>query len=249
MKKTTIAFIAAVLTVMACGSRKENSMEKTVGTSTSIKGDSTLYGLACDGCTDSALVFLPGKGGDPVTYNIIEAKRKGRVAGKLNVGDWVCLTLDGSDKKKAHTVINLDRLKGSWVQLVMPTRKNRPGRKSDMDEEARLVEDSLAKAMMIPREIGFALKRHYTAAPIGMQRAANLVEDENMLVYPSPKFYTEWHIFNGKLILTEGAFNIPGQKVKAKKKYSNDTVDVVMLTKDSLRLKFSNGKTEGYYRK
>ena len=52
--------------IMARGEKPDGN----VGTSTKIEGDSTRYGLACEGCTDSVLVFLPGTGGDPVTYNI-----------------------------------------------------------------------------------------------------------------------------------------------------------------------------------
>lgn len=114
MRNNTILIIAAILALVSgCGSKEEQKPEKNVGLSTSIKGDSTLYGLACDGCTDSVLVFLSGKGGDPVTYDIIEARKRQRIIGHPSVGDWVCLIVNGKDKKKADLVIDLDQLKGN----------------------------------------------------------------------------------------------------------------------------------------
>ena len=64
------------LMAAACGGEKKSegtalpdsdaiSMEQKVA------GDSTLYGLACDGCTDSIVVILPNQGGDPDTFDII----------------------------------------------------------------------------------------------------------------------------------------------------------------------------------
>lgn len=102
----------------ACSSPPKQSDDTNIGTSTKIEGDSTLYGLACEGCTDSVLVFLPGSGGDPVTYDIIDATLQGRVIGKPKTGDWVAVVLDSSNPKKGDMVINLDELKGQWVELV-----------------------------------------------------------------------------------------------------------------------------------
>ena len=114
-----IIFAVGILVSTSCSNKTEEP-KKTVGTSTKIKGDSTLYGLACDGCTDSVLVFLSGQGGDPVNYNIIDASKNRKVIGRPQVGDWVCLIVNGTDKKKADLVINLDRLKGTWVNLEKP---------------------------------------------------------------------------------------------------------------------------------
>ena len=67
MRNNILLLIAAILVLFSgCGTKEEQKPEKTIGLSTNIEGDSTLYGLACDGCTDSVLVFLSGKGGDPV---------------------------------------------------------------------------------------------------------------------------------------------------------------------------------------
>ena len=124
MRNNILLLIAAVLVLFSgCGTKEEQKPEKTIGLSTNIEGDSTLYGLACDGCTDSVLVFLSGKGGDPVTYDIIDARKRQHIIGHPNVGDWVCLIVNGKDKKKADLVIDLDQLKGEWVNLENPVRR------------------------------------------------------------------------------------------------------------------------------
>lgn len=243
-----IIFAVAILVGTSCSNKTEEP-KKTVGTSTKIKGDSTLYGLACDGCTDSVLVFLSGQGGDPVNYNIIDASKNRKVIGRPQVGDWVCLIVNGTDKKKADLVINLDRLKGTWVNLEKPWLRKRLDAPSlgNMDAETKHRIDSMIKVQLKPVEIGFALRRHYEARPVGMEYSRNKNQD-NPVVYPTPKFYTEWHIFNGKLVLTEGALRMGSQR-KVKTKYNSDTVDIVMMLRDSLRIRYKDGKEKGFYRK
>ncbi len=243
-----IIFAVAILVGTSCSNKTEEP-KKTVGTSTKIKGDSTLYGLACDGCTDSVLVFLSGQGGDPVNYNIIDASKNRKVIGRPQVGDWVCLIVNGTDKKKADLVINLDRLKGTWVNLEKPWLRKRLDAPSlgNMDAETKHRIDSMIKIQLKPVEIGFALRRHYEARPVGLEYSRNKNQD-NPVVYPTPKFYTEWHIFNGKLVLTEGALRMGNQR-KVKTKYKSDTVEIVMMLRDSLRIRYKDGKEKGFYRK
>ena len=64
-----ITFMAALS--VSCGN-SSNELEKAEAIDKSVKekGDKMIYGLTCDGCTDSTIVFLPNEGGDPVTYNI-----------------------------------------------------------------------------------------------------------------------------------------------------------------------------------
>lgn len=243
-----IIIVAGLLVGTSCSNKTEEP-KKTVGTSTKIEGDSTLYGLACDGCTDSVLVFLSGQGGNPVNYDIIEASKKRKVIGRPKVGDWVCLIVNGSDKKKADLVIDLDLLKGSWVSLEKPWLRKRLDAPvlGNMDEETRHRVDSMLKIQLKPVEMGFALRRHYAARPIGMEYSRNK-NQESPVVYPTPKFYTEWHIFNGQLVLTEGALRMGNQR-KVKTSYKNDTVDLVLLMRDSLRIRYKDGKEKGFYRK
>lgn len=250
MRNNTILIIAAILALVSgCGSKEEQKPEKNVGLSTSIKGDSTLYGLACDGCTDSVLVFLSGKGGDPVTYDIIEARKRQRIIGHPSVGDWVCLIVNGKDKKKADLVIDLDQLKGEWVNLEKPIKRESAamGSMPVIDKEAMAEIDSMLEEQMKPVEIGFALKRSYTAQPIGNQYSRNQSKD-SPVIYPTPKRYSEWHIYNGKLVLTERSRSLDSLQA-AKEKPNSDTVDILFMVKDTLRIRYKDGTEKGYYRK
>ena len=86
------------------------------------KGDRAIYGLACLGCSDTALVLLPNGGGDPVRYNILDATRNHQVFGDIEVGDWVCVMPceEKDEKNRADMVIDLDQLKATWTYPVMP---------------------------------------------------------------------------------------------------------------------------------
>ena len=251
MRNSTLLLLAALLVLLnACGNKEVKKPEKTIGLNTSIEGDSTLYGLACDGCTDSFLVFLSGKGGDPVTYDIIEARKRQRIIGHPKVGDWVCLIVNGTNKNKADLVIDLDELKGEWVYLEKPEKRQmiNGGTAIKMDKEAKAEMDSLIEKLMKPVEIGFALKRSYTAQPIGGQYSRNQNED-SPVIFPVPKRYTEWHIFNGQLVLTERRRNYNDKEASSEEKAKSDTVDILMMIKDSLRIRYKDGTIKGYHRK
>ena len=244
----TPILIVALLVMSFISCKNDNQAfptdQKTIGTSTRIEGDSTLYGLACDGCTDTVMVFLPGKGGDPVVYDILDATKEGRIIGRPQVGDWVAIIVNGEDTTKADMVIDLDQLKGTWVTKVMPTVRERIDIVTDVpDLQAEF--DSLVAEQMKPIEMGFSLKRHYTAQAVGRRRA---IAEDSPVVYPSIRNYTEWHVINGQLILTAdttaGAREATGNKAKLE----NDTADFIFMTRDSLRLRFRDGE-RGYYRK
>ena len=116
-------------------------------------------------------------GGDPVTYNIVEAFMHRRVIGRPKTGDWVAVVLNGEDSLKADMVINLDELKGQWVQWVAPTLRKNP--MTEVLEEAVQEEmDSLLRERLKPVEMGFALKRHYEAQPIGLRHALSARDDD-----------------------------------------------------------------------
>lgn len=91
---------------------------------TTMKGDKTVYGLACEGCNDTVIVLLPLDNSDPVTYNILDATRAGNIRGKVSIGDRLALVLDPNDKKKATLVIDLEDLMGIWCYIVMPKLKD-----------------------------------------------------------------------------------------------------------------------------
>lgn len=257
MRKTFyFTILVAVLAIVACGEKKDEA-QPSEGHATKdlmLKEDKTIYGLACDGCNDSVVWLLPSTG-DPVKYEIIDATRNHKVIGKLKVGDWIGIVLNPEDSTVADFVINLDQLKGSWCYIVMP--KMRDYEKLSKRQQARLerdMSDSLKEHYLIPREYGFTLKRQFQAASIGYVPSATSLEDESPVVYPKMAYYFEWHILNGKLILSRYASDPPLEaRMNGKAKnvkmpeVIKDTIDVDYLSDDSLVLS-SDGITRSYYR-
>ena len=132
MKQTVIILAATAMLLGACHSGTQTEKNSTVYNETvTLEGDSTVYGLACDGCTDSLLVYLPFSGGDPDTIDILNARVQRKVFGRPEVGDEVAFVLNASNKKVADLVININRLKGSWCYQVMPKLRHRPGASAD----------------------------------------------------------------------------------------------------------------------
>jgi hypothetical protein len=69
-------------------------------------------------------------------------------------------------------------------------------------------------------------------------------DDMSPVEYPKVKRYTDWHLFNGRLVLkadTISGFSKEGAKP------SIDTVDIEMLTNDTLILRFPD-HVQHYYR-
>ena len=200
------------------------------------KGDSTLYGLACDGCTDSVVVFLPYEGGDPVTYEIIDARRNGMVHGRPKIGDRLAININPDDKDEALLVIDIEELKGAWCNKFMPKFR-------DLDKMPKRLQrrmmadmpDSIKQKLLVPKEFGFEIKGTNTILPIGMLMRAETSDDMSPVEYPQQKIYSEWRIYNGHLLLET-------------KKHGIDTADIVILRPDTLVLKFKD-KVQGYYRK
>ena len=68
IRKIGIFLTMAVLTLMmSC--RDGGQMDSRKGylnDELKLKGDMTVYGLACEGCSDSVIVLLPNDGRDPV---------------------------------------------------------------------------------------------------------------------------------------------------------------------------------------
>lgn len=214
-----------------------------------LEGDSTIYGLACEGCNDSVVVLLPDDNADPVTYNVLEATRRNRVLGRMKVGDWIALVRNPEDTTVADLVLDLDELKGTWCYVVMP----HPRGYENMTpaEEARTLAqmpDSVKKQFLIPREYGFTLKRQWTAQSVGYVRQQSALVDKSPVVYPPLGYFMEWHILNGQLVMTSGEFRKqPGTENMTAVPSRMDTCAIELLTADSLVLS-SEGMTRGYYR-
>ena len=250
--KTFILACVAAVALTACGDKNELKVEKGhLNDELKLTGDKTVYGLACEGCTDSVVVLLPNDGSDPKYYNIIDATRNKKVLGTLKVGDWIGLVVNPQDSTVADLVIDLDELKGTWCYIVMPKMRDYEKMSKKMQERIeRNMPDSVKATYMIPREYGFALKRQWSASSVGYVRSKSSLETESPVVYPDLAFFTEWHIWNGKLVMTSGVPDISNIDKSSKIKIKDvklDTCDIVYLRDDSLVLG-SEGKTRSYYR-
>ena len=213
-----------------------------------LKGDSTLYGLACEGSNDTVLVFLPDSGGDPVSYDILQARMERRVKGRIKTGDNLALLLTDDSVRQVRSLIDIDVLKGAWAYQVMPQPKarlqNRPAPKDGPSQARR---DSMMKRFMVPREYGMRMLRDNSVERIGGRNRQQ--RDENSPVeYPRQPRYTEWHIWNGKVILTQGNINIPEINQRYRHAVQHDTAEIVLLRRDSLQLLIGDS-IRSYYRK
>ena len=238
MKKYAMSLLLCGL-VFACGQRGNEEITDMDGDKGGLlEGDSTIYGLACEGCTDSVVVLLPTDGSDPVTYDIVQATLNRKVHGKMSVGDKIGLVRNPEDTTVADLVIDLEELSGTWCYQVMPQLR------SHLE-----LTDSIRKALFVPREYGFRLKRRWTAQSVGYVPPPNPLEDRSPVVYPQLRFFTEWHILNGQLIITSGNLQKKADSNEMEIAGTrNDTCEILYLRDDSLVLG-SDGITRGYYRK
>lgn len=248
MKINSLLIIAAIaLITVSCGKKKKPRIEEKdpISTSKNAKGDSTIYGLACDGGSDSVIVLLPNAGGDPIKYNTTEARRNNKIFGTPKIGDWVGIIVDHNDKHKANLVVDLDEIKGTWTYQVFPKLK-------DIDKMSKNtarsilanMDDSIKATYMIPREYGFTLGRQSQATSVG-RIYGDSYNEESPVEYPKVKTYTEWHAYNGKIILVQG--NIGNLKMAKKQKVVRDTFEIRYLKDDSLILA-KDGEAISYHR-
>lgn len=97
MKKVFTLFILSAMVLMACEQKQPPAGEATEPIDMHrnlYTGDSTLYGLVCDGCTDSILILLPFSGGDPDTFDIINAFHDRKIYGRPQTGDELAVILN-----------------------------------------------------------------------------------------------------------------------------------------------------------
>ena len=252
--KTWGAMALAMLVLAAChrGNKRPPRMDNSklaISLSKPAKGDKAIYGLACMGCSDTAVVLLPNGGGDPVRYNILDASRNHQVFGDIEIGDWICVMpcTGKNDRNGADMVIDLDKLKATWTYPVMP--RLRDVSHLSKRQQARILAnmpDSIVENYMVPRQYGFTLKRMSEALSVGHVMANAGVEDDSPVEYPEVPFYTEWHPYNGKLILVKGRRELGEMVVNEKTTY--DTLSFVYMKGDSLALRNSAGVVTGYKR-
>ena len=106
------------------------------------------------------------------------------------------------------------------------------------------IPDSVKQMMLTPREYSLRLKRDNTVMVRGGTYRMTTTDDMSPVEYPKVKRYTDWHLFNGRLVLkadTISGFSKEGAKP------SIDTVDIEMLTNDTLILRFPD-HVQHYYR-
>jgi hypothetical protein len=229
MKIKIFSIIASIILILtSCGDKKvpQKIDNQPLSCEKNVLGDSTLYGLVCDGCTDSILVILPYSGGNPKTYSILDAMISRQVYGMPKVGDQMAVILS-KDRKSANKVYDLDEMMGKWCYKAVPTLNLRPGmNKKESIMIAEHMPDSIRKKMMIPKEYGIELKRDKTASSVGRRHRQSINDGFSPVTYPTQKHYTAWHFYNGKIILTTGDVKIPGiKKIKneIKKYYRKNT--------------------------
>ena len=249
--RTLFIIFVGVLTLMACGDKRKEGDRNTnlaISYSKPAEGDSTLYGLACPGCTDSAVIVLPDSGGDPVKYDILRATKKRRVYGGLKTGDWIGVVPDNENPAEAYLVIDLDDLKGTWTYSVMPSLRDVTGlSKRQQERILAQMPDSIVETYMVPREYGFTLKRQSQARSVGFVMQSSTATDDSPVVYPEVPNVSEWHVFNGRLILTRKEITTSGDAQDAVT--YNDTLQFVFLRDDSLVLRSKDGSITGYHRR
>ena len=254
MKLKSLFFIGiAGLALASCHRGPKPPVKKTnmpISLSKPAKGDKAIYGLACMGCTDTTVVLLPNGGGDPIKYNILDANRRHQVFGNIEIGDWICVIPSTSKDthNSANMVIDLDKLKATWTYQVMPHLRDVSH--LSKRQQARILAnmpDSIVETYMIPREYGFSLKRMSEARSVGYVMQNSSVEDDSPVEYPEVPQYTEWHAYNGKLLLVRGKYAINGKVFN--RKTTIDTLSFVFFNNDSLALRDRRGNVIGYHRK
>ena len=207
------------------------------------EGDSTIYGLACDGCTDTILVFLSSIGGDPDTLNVLEATRRHRVFGRPSIGDKLAVMRNAADTTVADLVINMETLRGSWFYEVMPTLRPRPDL-GDLTQAQllRLMPDTLRDSLVVPREYGMQIRGEGRVSFAG-KFYPHGQDDDSPVEYPQRRSYRQWFVYNGRLVLVETQRDSLGQE----RPTATDTAVLVALTPDTLVLRFTD-RQQGYYR-
>lgn len=240
MKKTAFLylFVALILSsVMGC-SESVRPVESTHSQEPArAEGDSTVYGITAEGTNDSILVFLtlPYNGADPDTVSIFEARRNRQFYGWPDTGDAVAVLRSAEDSTKAGHVIMIQDLLGKWCYEVYPTL-----RRTTLNDS--MLPQRLKDMLQVAREYSLMLKNDYSALSMGSRSQAD--DEQSPIVYPKARRYTQWHIFNGRLVFTETTRDSLDNRIAV----GTDTADIVRLRRDTLMLQFADS-LHTYYRK
>ena len=244
MKNLIKIFFVIVATVIAMNScnnapqQMSDIQEINYDSIVNTKKDKMIYGLACDGSSDSVIVLWPYKG-DPKRYSIIDAKQNQKVFGKAEIGDWVGVMVNPEDSTEATMAIDLDVLKGTWTYPVMPVMKDLQNMSRRMQRRMiAQMNDSIKTNYLIPRDYGFTLSRSNMATPVGYAMRSNSLEDDSPVTYPEVKNIQRWYMINGKLLLVSVKRHMGGTKDEQPKKpeVSIDTMTFKRMEGDTLVL-------------
>ena len=245
-KKALFASMIGAALMLSCGSNSQQAdLQADINGQHQTDGDSTIYGLACDGCTDTILVILRDVRKDPDTLNILEASRRHRVFGSLNIGHKVAVMRNAEDSTVGDIVIDMGSLRGKWCYKVMPVMRRRANMQEKTEEQLlQMLPDSLRELLMTPREYGFHLIGEGSIRPIGEHQRALTSDDKHFVDYPTQPRYRDWKIANGLLVFSEVGIDSLGKQQTA----HSDTAQLELLTPDTLVLRFKD-RLQGYYKK
>lgn len=224
--KACLTTALALLLLAGCG-KKNPTTESTSGI-VSYKiapGDSSRYGLACDGCTDSILVLLPYEGGDPDTFDIVQAFANHHIYGRPHIGDQMAVVTSADSSRQVLMAVNMSTLHGEWHYQVSPTLRH----------ALPPLPDSVRQRIMAPREYTLRLKNGGTAFAFG-SRQDRAGGGMSPVEYPAQKHYTEWRLFNGRLLLT----------IDSNQQQRPDTASILLLRRDTMVLRIGNEEREFY---
>ena len=243
--------LVALLSLGACGSEKEQKKDIVDSTMIQPEGSVMIYGMVCDGCNDTILIYLPVSysgmyhGSNPDTVNILNAMHNHQVFGKPHIGDKLAMMLNENDSAVADLVVAVDQLFGSWCYKVLPTLRQTADMEGMTESETmEQLPDSILALLSIEKEYGIVLKSNHTAFSMGGMRQAKTSDEALPIEYPSVKRYREWKLFNGNLVLVEALTDSLGNL----QVISTDTAEFVQLTSDTLVLRLQ-GEEKGFYRK
>jgi len=238
--RTTILLSLTTLMMLLTGCGQQSILTKPRTVETRAEGDSTLYGLVCDGSNDTLLIFLrtPYQGDDPDTLYILDAMRRGEVFGQLRVGNQLAIMRNDTDSTVARRIIVTEDLQGQWRFKAHPTLRRHASLQAD---SMAMPTDSLRRLLNSVREFGYDIKDENMMRPYGGGRRNLAYEEDSPIEWPKLKRYREWHIYNGRLVLSAN------DTVRNQHNLLSDTADFVLLGPDTLVLRFSDG-IKSYYR-
>lgn len=251
---TRLFYALAIATAMmtSCGKGKEQQeVKQTDSLSIQAEGDKTIYGMACDGCNDTIVIFLPTSyngeynGNNPDTLNILEASRQHNVFGQIRIGDKLAMLRNEQDSTVADVIIVAEDIVAKWCYKVLPTLRQRADMEGDTEsQQIELLPDSIAELLTVEREYSLVIKENNVAYSMGGRMGAMTTDELTPVIYPEVRRYMGWQLYNGKLILAVAGTDSLGQRYHI----GNDTAEFVMLTSDTLVLRINN-EERGYYKK